>query len=229
MHAVIIVVAAVVVVVVLFFWLGLNRPGQEPQPCRQRLVPDRRPAQASPRPDPQPRETVKGYAAHESGTLERSPMPAPRDQCAGSRATGAAENALSGALKTLFAVSEAYPDLKANQNFLALQRSSPRRGSHRVRPAVLQRQRSPTTPRSRSSRRCCWPYVQLREARLLRRRSEDTARCRCSSRRASGPRSAAHAAGPSPSNHCNPSETTGPQTGRFPCTSRSRATNGAPS
>jgi LemA protein len=45
-------------------------------------------------------ETVKGYATHESSALE---------------------NMLTGALKSVFAISEAYPDLKANQNFLALQ------------------------------------------------------------------------------------------------------------
>jgi LemA protein len=67
-------------------------------------------------------ETVKGYATHEEETLER--VIAARNIAAGARTVGehaAAENALTGALKTLFAVSEAYPDLKANQNFLGLQ------------------------------------------------------------------------------------------------------------
>src|SRR5918998_6130498 len=67
-------------------------------------------------------ETVKGYAAHEKETLER--VIAARN--AGMGATGVqdqaqAENMLSGALKSLFALSEAYPDLKANTNFLQLQ------------------------------------------------------------------------------------------------------------
>ncbi len=67
-------------------------------------------------------ETVKGYAKHESSTLEA--VIAARN--AGVAATdvesqGKAENMLTGALRQLFAVSEAYPDLKANQNFLALQ------------------------------------------------------------------------------------------------------------
>jgi LemA protein len=67
-------------------------------------------------------ETVKGYAAHERETLDaviearNAGMSAqgPHDQAE-------AENALSGALKSLFALSEAYPDLKANQNFSQLQ------------------------------------------------------------------------------------------------------------
>ncbi|MEY3361291.1 MAG: hypothetical protein RL531_1010 [Actinomycetota bacterium] len=69
-------------------------------------------------------ETVKGYAAHERQTLEA--VTAARahaiDAASGSLADQAeAENVLSGALKSLFAVAEAYPDLKANANFLALQ------------------------------------------------------------------------------------------------------------
>jgi LemA protein len=70
-------------------------------------------------------ETVKGYAAHERQTLEAvtaaraNAMTAQQGGDIGQQAQ--AENALSGALKSLFAVSEAYPDLKANQNFLQLQ------------------------------------------------------------------------------------------------------------
>jgi LemA protein len=70
-------------------------------------------------------ETVKGYAAHESSAFENVTKARAAAMGASSNATpGAqaqAENQLSGALKTLFAVSEAYPDLKANQNFLQLQ------------------------------------------------------------------------------------------------------------
>ena len=67
--------------------------------------------------------TVKGYAAHEKGLFEKvtearaaamgAQTPAQKEQ---------AENMLSGTLKSLFAVAENYPDLKANQNFLELQR-----------------------------------------------------------------------------------------------------------
>ena len=67
-------------------------------------------------------ETVKGYAKHESGTLEKviaarnaaMSADAPRDKIA-------AENALTGPLRSLFAVAEAYPQLQANTNFLDLQ------------------------------------------------------------------------------------------------------------
>ena len=70
-------------------------------------------------------ETVKGYAAHERGTLEAVTNARANAINASSSGTVAdqaqAENVLSGALKSLFAVAEAYPDLKANQNFLQLQ------------------------------------------------------------------------------------------------------------
>jgi len=67
-------------------------------------------------------ETVKGYAAHERETLEA--VVNARNvavQAQGPAAQGQAENMLTGALRQLFALSEAYPDLKANQNFLSLQ------------------------------------------------------------------------------------------------------------
>ena len=67
-------------------------------------------------------ETVKGYASHEKETLEKVIQARNMAMNARSVAEHAeAENVLSGTLKTLFAVSEAYPDLKANQNFLGLQ------------------------------------------------------------------------------------------------------------
>jgi len=67
-------------------------------------------------------ETVKGYAAHERGTFEAvTQARANAINAQGPAAQAQAENVLSGALKSLFAVSEAYPDLKANQNFLNLQ------------------------------------------------------------------------------------------------------------
>ncbi len=67
-------------------------------------------------------ETVKGYASHEKETLER--VVAARQQAVDANSTkelAQAENMLSGALRQLFALSEAYPDLKANTNFLSLQ------------------------------------------------------------------------------------------------------------
>ncbi len=67
-------------------------------------------------------ETVKGYATHEREAFENvTKARAAAMGATGPEAKGQAENMLSGALKTLFAVSEAYPDLKANQNFLNLQ------------------------------------------------------------------------------------------------------------
>ena len=67
-------------------------------------------------------ETVKGYAAHEATTLQN--VVEARNMTQQAKTTEeklANENALTGALKTLFAVAENYPDLKANQNFLDLQ------------------------------------------------------------------------------------------------------------
>ena len=67
-------------------------------------------------------ETVKGYAAHERGTLEEVVKARNAAMAAqGPAQQAAAENMLSGALRQLFALSEAYPDLKANQNFQQLQ------------------------------------------------------------------------------------------------------------
>lgn len=67
--------------------------------------------------------TVKGYATHESSAFEN--VTKARSMAMGAQGPTAehaqAENMLTGALKSIFAISEAYPDLKANQNFLALQ------------------------------------------------------------------------------------------------------------
>lgn len=68
--------------------------------------------------------TVKGYAAHEQGTLEK--VVAARSAAMNNNGSGEgkaeAENMLTQSLKSLFALGENYPDLKANQNFLELQR-----------------------------------------------------------------------------------------------------------
>lgn len=66
--------------------------------------------------------TVKGYATHESSAFENVTKARSAAMSAGGLADKAgAENMLTGALKSVFAIAEAYPDLKANQNFLALQ------------------------------------------------------------------------------------------------------------
>lgn len=67
-------------------------------------------------------ESVKGYAAHEKTVFED--VTAARSSllnAKGVKETAAAENQFEGALKSIFAVAEAYPDLKANQNFIELQ------------------------------------------------------------------------------------------------------------
>ena len=75
---------------------------------------------------PQLLNTVKGYAKHESGVFEE--VTKLRTQAMNSEQAGdvkdmeKSENMLSGALKSLFAVAENYPDLKANENFMELQR-----------------------------------------------------------------------------------------------------------
>jgi LemA protein len=67
-------------------------------------------------------ETVKGYARHETGVFERVTQARTAAINANTvKDQAQAENVLTGALKSLFAVAEAYPDLKANQNFLMLQ------------------------------------------------------------------------------------------------------------
>src|SRR6202049_4508955 len=69
-------------------------------------------------------ETVKGYAAHERGTLDaviKARQQAVAAQSQGPATQAQAENVLSGALRQLFALSEAYPNLKANENFQQLQ------------------------------------------------------------------------------------------------------------
>jgi LemA protein len=67
-------------------------------------------------------ETVKGYAKHESGVFDAvTKARASALNAKGVKETAAADNQFEGALKSMFAVAEAYPDLKANQNFIELQ------------------------------------------------------------------------------------------------------------
>jgi LemA protein len=119
---VVIVIVVIVVLIGLFFWLGFNglvkRRNAVDNAWSQIDV------QLKRRHDLIPNlvETVKGYAAHERGTFEAVTNARANAINAQSPAEQAqAENVLSGALKSLFAVAEAYPDLKANQNFLNLQ------------------------------------------------------------------------------------------------------------
>src|SRR6476619_2809312 len=118
----VIVIVVIVVLVVGFFWFGYNslvkKRNQVDNAWSQIDV------QLKRRHDliPNPVETVQGYAAHERGTFEA--VTAARANAINAQSPAAqaqAENVLSGALKSLFAVAEAYPDLKANQNFLNLQ------------------------------------------------------------------------------------------------------------
>jgi len=118
----VIVIVVVVLLLLLVFWLGYNglvkRRNQVDNAWSQIDV------QLKRRHDLIPNlvETVKGYAAHERGTFEAVTAARANAINAQSPAEQAqAENVLSGALKRLFAVAEAYPDLKANQNFLNLQ------------------------------------------------------------------------------------------------------------
>lgn len=65
--------------------------------------------------------TIKGYTQYESETLEKIVQLRSQAMTAGGKDGGAAENALSGALKSVFALAESYPDLKASNDFLQLQ------------------------------------------------------------------------------------------------------------
>jgi LemA protein len=118
----VIVIVVIVVLVVGFFWLGYNglvkrRNGVDNAWSQIEVQLKRRHDLI-----PNLVETVKGYAAHERGTFEAVTQARANAINAQTPAQQAqAENVLTGALKSLFAVAEAYPDLKANQNFLNLQ------------------------------------------------------------------------------------------------------------
>jgi LemA protein len=116
-------IVLIIVVVVLFFLIGLYNSLISKR-NRVRNAWSQIDVQLKRRYDLIPNlvETVKGYAAHERQTLEA--VVKARQQCIdarGVREQGPAENMLTGALRQLFALSEAYPDLKANQNFSQLQ------------------------------------------------------------------------------------------------------------
>ena len=114
------IVAALVVVVLIALYNGLIRSRNQVENAWSQID-----VQLKRRLDLIPNlvETVKGYAAHERETLDavitaRNAAVAAPDTPA---AQAQADNALTGTLRQLFALGEAYPDLKANQNFLALQ------------------------------------------------------------------------------------------------------------
>ena len=118
----VIIIIVIVVLVALVLWLGFNgivrRRNRVDNAWSQIDV------QLKRRHDLIPNliETVKGYAAHERGTFEAvTNARANAINAQGPAEQAQAENVLSGALKSLFAVAEAYPDLKASRNFLALQ------------------------------------------------------------------------------------------------------------
>ena len=116
------IVVGVVVLVALFLWVTYNRLVR----LRNRVEAawSQIDVQLKRRHDLIPNlvETVKGYAAHERETLES--VTQARQQAVAAKGVeeqAQAENMLTATLRQLFAVAEAYPDLKANQNFLALQ------------------------------------------------------------------------------------------------------------
>lgn len=124
MDITLIVILAVVVVLGLFFWAtynGLVKLNVRVQEAWSDIT-----VQLKRRADLIPNlvESVKGYATHEKGVFEAVTAARAAIMDAtnkGPAETAKAENQFEGALKSLFAVAEAYPDLKANQNFLQLQ------------------------------------------------------------------------------------------------------------
>ena len=116
-------------------------------------------------------ETVKGYAKHERETLDA--VIQARNQAVsaqGPAAAGQAEGVLGAALGKLFALAEAYPDLKANQNFLALQEELEQHGkSHRIRSPGLQRRGHSLQQRARGVS-CQFDQRRIREPSCLRSR-----------------------------------------------------------
>jgi LemA protein len=116
------IIVAIVVIVALFLWMtynGLVRLKVRVDEAWSDIT-----VQLKRRLDLIPNlvNSVKGYAAHESGVFEKvTEARANALNAKGVKETAAAENQFEGALKSLFAVAEAYPDLKANQNFLQLQ------------------------------------------------------------------------------------------------------------
>ena len=116
------IILAIVIIVVLFFWVAYNSLVTLRVRVDEALSDIT--VQLKRRLDLIPNlvETVKGYAKHESSVFENvTEARANALSANGVKETAAAENQFEGALKSLFAVAEAYPDLKASQNFIELQ------------------------------------------------------------------------------------------------------------
>ena len=131
-------------------------------------------------------ETVKGYAAHERGTFEA--VTQARAAAAGAQGpaqTAAAEDMLTQALGRLFAVAEAYPELRATENFQQLQAQLQRdRGQDRRLAPGLQRHRADLRQRDPGrSPPSSSPVRSTSEARVLRDRGGGAARSRVASSR----------------------------------------------
>ena len=105
-------------------------------------------------------ETVKGYASHEKSTFESVVEARNRAmQATTPEAKAEAENFLQSTLKSLFALSEAYPDLKANQNFLELQaETNVRSTAPDVRPPLSSLTTS-IIPHEQSLHILCWNHA----------------------------------------------------------------------
>ena len=123
--AAIIIILVIVVLVVLFFVVAYNGARPAPQPVDSAWSQIGVQLAAPPRPHPEPDRDGQGLRrAREVDARSASSRPATRRsqaQQAGPEQQAQAENVLTGALRQLFALSESYPDLKANQNFLQLQ------------------------------------------------------------------------------------------------------------
>ena len=129
-------VTLVLVIILVALIAGIyNKLVRLREPLQERLCPDRCAAQAPLRPDSQPGRDGQGLheaRARNARSRHRGAQPGVHRQPAGGRSAGrsramrglmGAEAALTGALGRLFAVVEAYPDLKANQNMAQLRRS----------------------------------------------------------------------------------------------------------
>ena len=114
-------------------------------------------------------ETVKGYAAHEKEVFTKvteARAAVGRAQSVAERAES--ENMLTGALRSLFAVAEGYPDLKANANFLQLEQISALENDIQMSTQVLQRRRRDYNIAANTFLRAGGEAVRLRQGRLLR-------------------------------------------------------------